>query len=565
MTTSCPTCHKPVDPLRSRFVAVQDGKVVAYCSAECATPAERADGPPAASGEALPWAGVPTLSAPSSDGPPRPSIPAPGPAPGPTPGDPIFVDSGPIIEILREPASGDVTEGKGSIAGQGLRDSLARGTPRGVTRAGDERTVPRTDSPGERPRSPSEPASHDAGAVRTTSALGSAPVGPSSARRDHGFATSPNGDVARPRKRRTSLVLFSVLLPLAAVGGLAYQYLVPHNLSAAAKVLPVPAAAAAQVATAEPPRPPALAAVAAVPTASATVIDVAAAVEQARATLQANLAATSPRLSRIATAALARMHDPTACDALAAQLGLVGTHDRVPRPGASEASGADRPSTPPPVRPSETSDIARLDLAYSLARCGDPRGNGALAAALRSPRTDVRDEAARLLALLGDHRAIPHLIDVLAVSQRRLGAAEHLAHLAESHAIKVLEQIRGDAKASSDDKARATIALGIAGHADVAAALRDMLGDSHENAFAAAALVELKDGAARSVLEHQLDSPMLRVRAARALRRLDPTLDPTPILPRLLEVLRTGRDIDRIQAAEAILLLAGSPSWSAFE
>jgi HEAT repeat protein len=213
----------------------------------------------------------------------------------------------------------------------------------------------------------------------------------------------------------------------------------------------------------------------------------------------------------------------------------------------------------------ETSDIAKLDLAYSLARGGDKRGRDSLATALRSQRGEVRDEAARLLALLGDRRAVPHLTNLLAVSRRRLGAAEHLAHLAEPHAIKVLEALRRDARTSADDKARATIALGMAGHPGVAPALRDMLGDSHFNAFAAAALAELKDGAARPVLEQQLESPALRVRAARALRRLDPALDPKPLLPHLLPILKTGRDTDQVHAAEAILLLAGPVSWSAYD
>jgi HEAT repeat protein len=213
----------------------------------------------------------------------------------------------------------------------------------------------------------------------------------------------------------------------------------------------------------------------------------------------------------------------------------------------------------------ETSDIARLDLAYSLARAGDPRGRNALAAALYTPRGEARDEAARLLALLGDPRAAPHLIDVLAVPQRRLGAAEHLAHLAEPHALKILAQLRGDPRTAADDQARAAIALGLAGHAEVAPALRAMLGDPHENAFAAAALAELHDAAARPILERQLDSPSLRVRSARALRRLTPALDPRPILPRLLAVLAAGRDTDQIQAAEAVLLLAGPVAWSAYE
>jgi HEAT repeat protein len=302
------------------------------------------------------------------------------------------------------------------------------------------------------------------------------------------------------------------------------------------------------------------------------VVDPAAAVARARATLTTALAAPSQRLSRIAAAALARTGDLPARQVLAAQLGLGTLRDPpspaagtagAPDPGLPAGSAAAAPALPVPVP--ETSDIARLDLAYSLARAGDKHGGDVLAAALYAPRGEARDEAARLLALLGDPRAIPHLVDVLAVSQRRLGAAEHLAHLAEPHAIKVLEQIRGDAKATADDQARAAIALGIAGHTEVAPALREMLADPHFNAFAAAALAELKDAAARPVLERQLESPALRVRSARALRRLDPALDPAPVLPRLLDVLATGRDTDQVQAAEAILLLAGAPAWSAYE
>ncbi|TMQ06700.1 MAG: hypothetical protein E6J90_45565 [Deltaproteobacteria bacterium] len=282
---------------------------------------------------------------------------------------------------------------------------------------------------------------------------------------------------------------------------------------------------------------------------TATWVDAAAAVDQARAALRRDLAATSPRVRRIAAAALARTHDGEACALLAAEI----------RGASGELA----------------SDIARLDLAYALARGGDPRGAEVLAAALGAARAEARDEAARLLALLGDARAVPHLLDLLAVDQRRLGAAEHLAHLAEPHAIKVLDQVRGNPRASADDKARATVALGIAGRADVTGALRDMLGDPHFNAFAAEALAELAahaarpstpgDAPARPVLERQLASPPLRVFAARALRRLDPAIDPSALLPPLLEVVRAGRDVERIPAAEAILLLAGPAGWSAFD
>lgn len=571
MTSTCPTCHKAVDPLRSRFAGVLDGRVVAYCSAECAAAASRAHVPTAAPSVAGPSTGVPTriptppAGVPAvartpatgiSGGPPRPITPAPG--------VPIDIDSGPVIEIQYEPASGVVTSARPEHAAPRIKHSDEAPTAVGAI---DQ------DVQDARQDARHEPS----GAVRTTSDPGSGPVKPGAgrggtpdssttagvtarSRTDRALSEDEPGDeVALPRKSRAPLVLL-ILLLLAAGGVVAYQYFVKHDLAAATKVLPPPAAPAAQasqvsqVTVAEPVRPPAVDA--------APSVDVAAAVAQARAILQANLTATSPRVARVAAAALARTQDRAACDVLAAQLGLGTREPRSGSAGAPEDAGA---AAPQAARPPETSDIAKLDLAYSLARGGDKRGSDALAAALGASRADVRDEAARLLTLLGDHRGVPHLTDVLTVSQRRLGAAEHLAHLAESHAIKVLEQIRGDARASADDKTRATIALGLAGHPDVAPSLHDMLGDAHFNAFAAAALAELKDEAARPVLEHQLESPMLVVRAARALRRLDPALDPRPVLPHLLDILKAGRDIDQIQAAEAILLLAGPAGWSAYD
>jgi HEAT repeat protein len=600
MTTNCPACNKTVDSLRSRFVGVQDGKIVAYCSAECASrakPSEPAPPAPPAMVVAVaspaagvrgriptPPAGVPArVQTPATGvplgplGPPRPMTPAPG-----VPIDPTrlsgVLDSGPVIEILHEPASGVVTSAR------------------------DERTEPSAKLPGEIPIAELSSTGRDSsGAVRAAGEPGSVPVAlpeagghaasdPRTAAERRRAVRSPpergagdpqdsqdsqdsgdDLDTVPPRKSRVPLVILLLLL-LGAGGYLTYQYFLKGNLAAATKVMPAPAARASPLegtggsrepatprgASGNPqdqaivePHPPARRAAAAPP-----VFDVNSAVEQARATLHGDLTATSPRVQRIAAEALARTQDPAARDVLAAQLGLPAAEARQLHAGATAT---------PQVRERETSDIAKLDVAYSLARGGDPRGAQALAAALRSQRAEVRDEAARLLALLGDARAIPHLTDLLAVSQRRLGAAEHLAHLAEPHAIKVLEQLRGDAKTSADDRARATIALGIARHADVASALRDMLGDPHENAFAAAALAELKDAAARPVLEQQLDSPALRVRAARALRRLDPALDPKPVLARLVEVLKTGRDIDQVQAAEAILLLAGPASWSAYD
>jgi hypothetical protein len=67
------------------------------------------------------------------------------------------------------------------------------------------------------------------------------------------------------------------------------------------------------------------------------------------------------------------------------------------------------------------------------------------------------------------------------------------------------------------------------------------------------------------VLVEQLASPALRVQAARALRRLVPDLDPTPLLADLALVVKAGRDIDQVSAGEAILLLTGPAAYSTFE
>src|SRR5690242_18358433 len=92
--TPCPACDAPVDPLRSRFVGVRDGKVVAYCSAECAA------------GRPRPAAGRPATGVPVRIPTPPAGVPS---SAGPPDGLGGSVDSGPVIEILHEPASGVVT------------------------------------------------------------------------------------------------------------------------------------------------------------------------------------------------------------------------------------------------------------------------------------------------------------------------------------------------------------------------------------------------------------------------------------------------------------------------
>src|SRR6185436_20367018 len=112
MTSTCPACNKSVDPLRSRFVRVLGGKVVAYCSAECAkepgAPAEpaRASSPAGGVPTAIPTpprgvvsrgtppAGLPARRTPAAGVPVRSATPAGGVT--------IPIDSGPVIEIIHE-------------------------------------------------------------------------------------------------------------------------------------------------------------------------------------------------------------------------------------------------------------------------------------------------------------------------------------------------------------------------------------------------------------------------------------------------------------------------------
>lgn len=261
----------------------------------------------------------------------------------------------------------------------------------------------------------------------------------------------------------------------------------------------------------------------------------AAALDRAKAVLTAQEKSDSPRVQRVAASALARTGDKAALDLLAAAM------------------------------KNETSEIAKLDIAYALARSNDKRGTDALIAALNGPKRDPKLEAGRRLALLGDKRAINVLANYLEVSQLRLGTAEQLAYLAEPNAIKVLESFINEPKAQPDEKARAQIALGHAGRSDVAPALRELLTDDRQNSFAAQALAVLHDEAARPVLVSQLNIPSLRVKSARALRRLDPDANVSALLPPLVAALDSNKDTEQVQLAEAILLLAGPASWSEHE
>jgi hypothetical protein len=80
----CPVCSQPVDPLRSRAVAVRDGKVIAYCSKECLAAAQAKDGgvarPIAAAAKPAPPSPPARVATPSTGVPPAIEIASTAPA-----------------------------------------------------------------------------------------------------------------------------------------------------------------------------------------------------------------------------------------------------------------------------------------------------------------------------------------------------------------------------------------------------------------------------------------------------------------------------------------------------
>lgn len=334
-------------------------------------------------------------------------------------------------------------------------------------------------------------------------------------------AMTTGGTPVVARRRPTLRIL--ALVAVIVIGGMAIAVVQAISPSSPSRVAAEPTAAERELAreweaTAQVKRP---AAEVAPPPAPKTPR------EQATALLGELMASPSPRIERAAAIALARTCDEGARTHLAT------------------------------AATTETSELARLVIAYILARCGDAAGRTALLGALKSARRDVKADAARHLIALGDDAGLPFLHALLGVSQHRLGAAEALARRKDPKALAALRAIHGNEATEPDDRLRAAIALGLGGEASVAAELRAALADPRFRPAAAAALAELRDPAAREALVAGLAVPSLRVDAARALRRLDPDLDPAPLLAPLLDALATERDNSQVSAAEALLVLTG--------
>ena len=461
---NCPVCGKAVDPIRAPAVGVRDGKVVSYCSREHALEAEsRPVMMPVATKKPDRAASDPAFPIPEGDQKKtKKRTPVSGVA------QPVsLLDSGPVIEILHEPASGVVTSAPDA------RNSNSRSSPSAAA----------------------------SGAIQIA---------------DTGHIDDYVSQDDKPRSKAWVWALLVIVLGGGAFAAYQLGYIGGAKHPAKREV-------------------PVVAVVHDAGVADAAMVTPAAALASATVILQQALASQPPRVQRLAASALARTGDTVAIAALVAALAK------------------------------ETSDIAKIEILYALARGGDKRGVDGLVAALDGTRRDVKSEAAGRLALLGDKRALPTLMQLLDISQLSLGAAEQLGFLADPKGIKALEAVRADAKATDDEKARATIALGYANKAEIAPALHEMLTDTRQNAFAAAALANLHDPAGRPILVQQLETTGLGPRAARALRQLEPQLDATPILPPLLTKLKSAKDTNQIEAAETVLLLTGPAAWSAHE
>lgn len=530
--TTCPVCNKPVDPLRARAVGVRDGKIVAYCSAECA-----------AAGEAAPKTQA------------------------------VF-DSGPVIEVIRDPGTpptGTVKKGTPPVGTPVRKNTPPAGTP--VKKTPPTGTAVASaappSSPADKPASVAKQASPTTASAKPTSdpMRGSPPIGVPIAVVSRGATPAlgvkpatgtvvgdhkrePTGPVKRPRRDSLDVRqapdwsdddepavpvrpptappvplddeplstsrrgLWLVLVLLIAAGGFAlYRFVI------------APPAKAPQGAGSAGSGSPAAQA----PVAIDAAAPAASPIERATTTLRHHLTAerSTPKIRRLAAMALSRANDR---DAIA---WLTGALDK------PDLSSADR-----------------IELANALARAGDPRGSGELYKLLASARDD-RLTAAQKLARLGDKKAIPHLAAYLDNDRTRLSAATELARFADPQAIKTLEAIRADPTASADAHSSAAIGLVLAGKRELADEVAKLLTTTSFNHGAAEALASIGDERARAALEQQLASEWTAADAATTLVRFT-NQPPARYLDSLVAMLGRSelRDLNQITISEAIVVLA---------
>jgi HEAT repeat protein/YHS domain-containing protein len=508
--TSCPVCNKPVDPIRSRFVAVRNGKVTPYCSPECR---DSQSSQPVKMPEALitqpktPVSGTPKLAA--------------------------DLDSGPVIEILHEPASGVVTSAKderttqptGKIAKEELVEVKATKPRADAKSSGGKDSAAVAGEVNEPKRARTRPSGKHLTRERTDS---------TEAKAGWDWLDEEPADerLARPgtitESERRARWPFVIVLMLAAAGGGAFfvnKYVLKKKPPVTVPVDADPGSAI----TLDAPTAAELEPDASAPTKET-------AVREARKVLLDAIKNGTDRVQRLAAAPLGRTGDPAAVGAL--QMAVK----------------------------QEKIAAARIKLAYALARAGDKAGREALVVALALPDRSDKLDAATHLARLGDARGKPLLQSLLAVAQHKLRAAEELARFQDPEALKLLEQIRSDDKSSLDERATATIALYRAGNTKLVDDVKKLLEEKSWRVPAAYALAEIaKDPSVKAdLVELATRGVGVKVRAAYALSKLlgDKTDE---LVPALLQALASQKDQEQFYAAEAILILAGEPQWAEYE
>ena len=506
--TSCPVCNKPVDPIRSRFVAVRNGKVTPYCSPECRD--SQSSQPTKMPAEIA-----------------KPKTPVSG-----TPKITIDPDSGPVIEILHEPASGVVTSAKDERTtqptGKFAKDDVievkaTKPRPDSSKTSGGKDSAAVAGEVTEPKRARTRPSGKHLTKERTDSTeakagwdwLDDEPADESKAR--------PGTITESERRARWPFILLLILVALGGGGFLAWKYV----LNKETRVVPDPQPGSASAAVVIDAAPVAVTPEA--PTAES-------AIREAQKLLLDAIQNGTDRVQRLAAPALGRTGDPAAVAAL------------------QKAVKAERVAA------------ARFKLAYALARAGDKSGREALVAGLALPDRSDKLDAARQLARLGDDRGKPLLQSLLSMAQHRLRAAEELARFKDPEALKLLEQIRNDTESSVDEKATATIALYRAGNAKLEADVKQLLEVQSWRVPASYALAEIaRDASVKAELvELATRGVGVKVRAACALKKLVGA-DTAELVPPLLQALSSEKDQEQFFAAEAILILLGDPQWSEYE
>lgn len=237
--------------------------------------------------------------------------------------------------------------------------------------------------------------------------------------------------------------------------------------------------------------------------------------------LESHLLAGGTRFQRLAGIALARIQNPSAVARLTELLAI------------------------------EDSDLSRIDIAYGMALGGESKGRDYLVNELKNKRRDVRIDAARRLAELGDDAGRKTLVQMLSVRSHRLGAASVLAMLDDAEGLAVLSKTLNDKGETDENRMRAAVGLGRAGDQSARELLLEILHEGRYVVDAAGALAALGDKEAVPALERQLELSAMRVAAAESLRAMGAEVDLTIIATAMTSANEDGR----IAAAEAILIL----------